>query len=579
MRKENLKKTVGLVSSMVFMATVFTGCNLEEFFNEGHNNSVSGMSSSYTEHGYGKELEPDIHELKTDSEYRMLGAEETALFETKLSDEDIAMGVQAALYSSDGEKICDMYDDGTSGDKKAGDKIYSCLYNVSSESGEEQSYVVKIGEEETNPIKFTYFDDITDEEYDYANSLSVMFDEIAEKYTQDGVVTDKKSAFEEILSKADDLVEQGIAIDYDAYEEGYSLVVNLTSGIGCFYQIKEPDTDGSSDVGSIEVFTYQPCKEGYPFYLDMYMDYIDDGAEKMDEEFEHVSFKGNYDDDEVKVKSVNDFSQNQIILWHGHGGYTLDSHSIIVCSNEEISTDDEDYIKRRVYVYESGAVGFSHKYVDYYCPDLTGSVVYMGCCSSAKDTVLAASFLNKGAELFLGNDGVIRTTYNIKMIKQISKGLSEQKKDFFFFDGGYRTASEALEYANEKEGEHCSCCDTKVVMYGNIDYKLSEAEKKANEETGVATTTAATVLNSDIQLKKSFISFDIGSDREHKIDIEKLPDGYTEEDLLWTSSDNAIAYVKNGVIFPHVVGNVIVEVKTKDGKYVQYCSVSIVGDK
>ena len=155
MRKENFKKTVGLVSSMVFMATVFTGCNLEEFFNEGHNNSVSGMSSSYTEYGYGKELEPDIHELKTDSEYRMLGVEETALFETKLSDEDIAMGVQAALYSSDGEKICDMYDDGTSGDKKAGDKIYSCLYNVSSESGEEQSYVVKIGEEETNPIKFT----------------------------------------------------------------------------------------------------------------------------------------------------------------------------------------------------------------------------------------------------------------------------------------------------------------------------------------------------------------------------------------------------------------------------------------
>ncbi len=573
MKKTNYKKTLGLISSFVLTATLLSGCSMEEFFN-----GEKAQAESIGSVSYGHELDPEVHELITDSEYRMINEDEEALFETMLTDEDVALGADTALYSYEGIRLSDMYDDGTHGDRIAGDNIYSCLYDVSSQSGEEQMYKVKIGDTETNPIKFTYFDDITDEEYEYAENVPQMLDKAIEKYKVDGVVTDEDKAYEEILNVAQELVDNGEAIDYDAYEEGKSIIINMKSGIGCYYQIETPGTDGANQADSIEVYTYQPCESGYDDNMSRYMKYPDAAGERISEEFDNVSFTNNYDNASVTTEIVKNFSSDQIILWHGHGGYTEESHSLIVCG-EQAGADyknDEDYIKRRIYVFSDNSIGFSYKYIDYYCGDLSNTLVYMGCCSTAKDTVLAASFLNKGAELFIGNDETIRTVYNLSMIKRFSEGLSKQKKEWIFFNAGYRTAKEALEYAKDKEGEYSPGEEkAKVVMYGNLSYKLGESEKESEE---TVSGTKKNIIKGDIQISNSYSSISLAKASNgdtYKIDIVKLPEGYTKEDIIWSSSNSNTATVSDGEITPLSEGNVVVELRTKDNKYVQYCSVKI----
>ncbi|MBE6842054.1 MAG: hypothetical protein E7510_04390 [Ruminococcus sp.] len=582
MKRNSLRKTVGIISALSITATLLSSCNMEEFFN-GESSSVSGTTSAVSTSSvseepvhYSSELEPEVHGLKTDSEYRISGEKEEALFETKLTDEDVSAGVMASLYSSGGDKLSDMYDDGTHGDKIAGDNIYSCLYDVTSEN-EKESYSLKIDGKEADTVEISYFDEITEDEYAYADSVSESFEDVVRKYVVDGEITDEDKAFAEIISIADDLVKQGIAIEYTADEDEKTIVVDLKSGIGCFYQVEVPETDAAIDAENIEVYTFQPCKAGYDSSISKYMTYPDVAAENMDDEFDNVSFCGNNDDSAVTADVLKGFSQNQVILWHGHGGYNEDSHSVIICAKDknENERNDDDYIKRRLYSAGEEEVAFSYKYVDEYCNDLAGTMVYMGCCCTAKDTVLASSFLNKGAELFVGNDDIIRTVYNLKMMKRFSEGLVKQQKKFWFFNAGYRTAKEALEYAKDKEGEHCFGDNkAEVVMYGNLAYKLGDTEKEEISTTEKNTEKA--VINGEIQIKKPYISAKAGSTDEYKIEITKMPEGYTEDDIVWKSSDSAVAYVKNGIVEPVSAGNVVVELKTKDGKYVQYCSVSVV---
>ncbi len=61
-----------------------------------------------------------------------------------------------------------------------------------------------------------------------------------------------------------------------------------------------------------------------------------------------------------------------------------------------------------------------------------------------------------------------------------------------------------------------------------------------------------------------------------KLLIEKLPDGYTASDLVFTSSNPSVATVDgNGVVSAISQGTCHVKVETKDGIYAQYCTVTV----
>ena len=90
-------------------------------------------------------------------------------------------------------------------------------------------------------------------------------------------------------------------------------------------------------------------------------------------------------------------------------------------------------------------------FVDSYVPDgsLEHTLLYLGACSSGKDSRLAQAFLNKGAEAVYANSGIIHTVYNLSMINGVAEGLCQT-----YEGGGFYTVSDALDYAKDKHGAH-----------------------------------------------------------------------------------------------------------------------------
>ena len=64
-------------------------------------------------------------------------------------------------------------------------------------------------------------------------------------------------------------------------------------------------------------------------------------------------------------------------------------------------------------------------------------------------------------------------------------------------------------------------------------------------------------------------------DETYQIIVKALPEGYTEEDLLYSSEDASIASVENGVIKALVPGSVRIKVETKDKTHDAYVNILV----
>lgn len=83
-----------------------------------------------------------------------------------------------------------------------------------------------------------------------------------------------------------------------------------------------------------------------------------------------------------------------------------------------------------------------------------------------------------------------------------------------------------------------------------------------------------TALNNNIVLSTQQLGLALGENKS--IEVLSLPDGVTKDNLVWSSSDETIATVdSNGNITPLKEGNVVITVKTSDGKYSTTCNVTI----
>ncbi len=80
--------------------------------------------------------------------------------------------------------------------------------------------------------------------------------------------------------------------------------------------------------------------------------------------------------------------------------------------------------------------------------------------------------------------------------------------------------------------------------------------------------------NTENGLKIKELSLVIGSTQ--KLEILSLPDGLSEKDLIYSSSDESVATIdKNGNLIAIKKGTVTITVKSKDGKYSATCKVAI----
>ncbi len=545
-----------------------TGCDAESFFN--------GTSSSNTAEQVAQATPATVveeHGISADTAYKTIGDEDGVLFETALNEEDIAGEAEVGLYDDTHSKIADLYDDGSHGDRVAGDGIYGCRYvpNVAEEAQKE--YSIKIGDYETDPTSIRFFDPISEEDLKASEQTgSTLEASISDLMDAEGNVPKEKQdeAIEKLRAVADELQLSGEIVEYRVNSNN-NLVAKLSSGITYIQDLQLAGYDQGHCDRDITVWTCQPCKAGYPANVSANMAMPDQGATALDNAFDNVNFTSNLDDGSVTLNTVRSFTSNQIVLWHGHGGYDEKLHSYILTGHTSASgtLSSQDLVEDRV-VLCGNVYAFTYKFVDAYCGDLSGSLIYLGTCFSGKDGVLANSFLNKNCDLYIGNSDSIYTTYNTSMIKSFAEYLAEEKKFLFFIKTGHRTASEAMAEAKKDNGQDDgSNLHAKPLLFGKSSYILNEmSEEEASSAVGTTV-----VASGSISLDTTYVSIGVGE--KFTVNVTSYPTGYSASDFTWTVDNSKVASISNGTITGVSAGSTILTIKSKDNKFSQSCAVSV----
>ena len=254
--------------------------------------------------------------------------------------------------------------------------------------------------------------------------------------------------------------------------------------------------DAGASAEKLQIATYQPFLSSYPSSVDKYMPYADDSAKLIETEFPMYQFDDrgtsddqNYDDEEVTLLSVLNFSQNNIIFWHGHGGY-FEDYGVVLATAVPVTEENlqkyndelqEGILCRGV---SGGKETFlvTPEFFRTYLPEgtLTNTIIYLGTCKSGYDTSMIDVLLEKGAMAVYANSGEISSVYNLSMMKSIATALTMKNGE------NYYTLQEALEYAQKENGAE-DWTGTKVFLtygngYSNVsldwyeDYKTAERD-------------------------------------------------------------------------------------------------------
>ncbi len=276
---------------------------------------------------------------------------------------------------------------------------------------------------------------------------------------------------------------------YDYYTNDYTVTIELNSGI---YYVYSPEIEGvdAGVNGTLKVGTYQPCVSSYGSALSTEMTYPDTSAEKIEATFPMYEFDGDkhdYNDNEVSLASLYETTGYNVLLWHGHGGYSSDLGSLIVTGIPRTEENHRKYyslLKSKCFALSKDSFVLTYKFIENCIDDnaYDNTIVYLGACSSGYTSDLADAFLEKGAEAVYANSGIIHTQYNLNMIKSTVDALCTKKSD-----GSYNNVTEALEVAQSKNGESDTgnCKNTYVRLFTNNptftldwyeDYMLSERE-------------------------------------------------------------------------------------------------------
>lgn len=170
--------------------------------------------------------------------------------------------------------------------------------------------------------------------------------------------------------------------------------------------------------------------------------------------------------------------KNQIILFEGHGScvwFDNEAHSVIWTGNEydESKKETEDYQQNYIInaEYQEGITNF---YIDKYCGDLTGSIVYLDNCFSGRDSTLAKAFLDKGAAAVIGHTNTTQQTYGNIMLYETLMNLTRINSK----NNTNNTIFEALSLAKEKYGKDDSVLfpfstHSEPILFGNPNWKIT----------------------------------------------------------------------------------------------------------
>lgn len=310
-------------------------------------------------------------------------------------------------------------------------------------------------EEDDDPISYEDARKSVEEVENIDDSL----EKFEKKYNKKTKITPDNLS--EYLDEAEHYLYESNPEEVRYYErEEDTIRIYLQTGGVYIYQPELEGMDAAGSAQTMEIATYQPYFSDYDKSLQQYMSYPDDAAGLISNAFDMYHFQSdgsesdhNYDDMEVSLENILKFSENNIILWHGHGGFNQKNGCYlgtgIRTSKESRKKYAQDIREETLLFGKGGTYLITASFFDkYFAEDsLKNSIIYLAACKSGADDSLVNTLLSKGAMAVFANDGDIYEEYNLNMMKAVFERTAQKNGDHYY------TLDEALDYAKSQLGK------------------------------------------------------------------------------------------------------------------------------
>lgn len=267
----------------------------------------------------------------------------------------------------------------------------------------------------------------------------------------------------ELIEFLENLKGQNKIESYEQDEYGITVYFSNGGRIYCDYNLpegyqansKNSDNSRNNEVNisdsqsSLSVLCAQPCE-------DISSDVFDNSAETIANADLGYEFTSNMDNSEVTIEFMKSLSNYRVIIWNAHGGYDKNGSSRFLSGESWYDWDSpekyiEDENEGRIIRYTDGTVGVTSAFFEKYYTDdsFNDTLIYLGSCMGAMDSVLSDTFIKKGAEAVLAYNNVVYSGYNQNMCQTIFEELVKKDGD----NNSTKTVAEALEIAKKQNGE------------------------------------------------------------------------------------------------------------------------------
>lgn len=267
----------------------------------------------------------------------------------------------------------------------------------------------------------------------------------------------------ELIEFLENLKGQNKIESYEQDEYGITVYFSNGGRIYCDYNLpegyqansKNSDNSRNNEVNisdsqsSLSVLCAQPCE-------DISSDVFDNSAETIANADLGYEFTSNMDNSEVTIEFMKSLSNYRVIIWNAHGGYDKNGSSRFLSGESWYDWDSpekyiEDENEGRIIRYTDGTVGVTSAFFEKYYTDdsFNDTLIYLGSCMGAMDSVLSDTFIKKGAEAVLAYNNVVYSGYNQNMCQTIFEELVKKDGD----NNSTKTVAEALGIAKKQNGE------------------------------------------------------------------------------------------------------------------------------
>lgn len=395
------------------------------------------------------------------------------------------------------------------------------------ETGQLMSFKVSktISVDDTNYIiqsNTTYNNRNNEKAYNDFEKIQKATIDIEKKYlNNDGYVDyeDTEKLFDEIASYLQTQKDAGI-VDYFT-QSSSSIFVKMKSGINYMFvpEYKEYLSSGSEQ----RIITLEPAKSTFEYKHQKFiidMGFLILGKENLDSDLiENAKLLGegseylyssedSYVNEEVTTYTLLNLPSNSLIIFEGHGGYSEDTGSVLWTDEKVNKNVTYNYGEDAIVFGKDKTIGVTYKFFEKLPEDsLKNSTIYLGACSSAKDSRLANTLLSKGTEYVLGYNDTVSMRYEIGLRAFLLYGLTlkhdngepytlEEAYDFALSNNGEKDSTKPYAHLEIIQNKHYGSLSANVVSSDN-NAPLSEVRVDAYLKAESGTQYVDTVYTDD----------------------------------------------------------------------------------